>query len=75
MDEATANVDPATDALVQRTLATEFAGATVIVIAHRIHTLLTCDRIAVLDAGTLVEYDEPARLCSPQWRALSGQPN
>jgi ABC-type multidrug transport system fused ATPase/permease subunit len=73
VDEATANVDLATDALVQQTLASEFRDSTLIIIAHRINTLMSCDRIAVMDAGTVVEFDKPERLQSPQWRALSSQ--
>lgn len=63
-------MDPATDALVQGTLVSVFKDATLIIIAHRIHTLMHCDKIAVLDNGSLVEFDKPDRLCSPQWRAL-----
>ena len=73
VDEATANVDLATDALVQQTLASEFRDSTLIIIAHRINTLMSCDRIAVMDAGTVVEFNKPERLQSPQWRALSSQ--
>ncbi len=51
MDEATAHVDAATDEAIQRAIRTAFAGSTVITVAHRISTVLDCDRILVLDGG------------------------
>ncbi|XP_038063976.1 multidrug resistance-associated protein 4-like [Patiria miniata] len=62
MDEATANVDPRTDALIQKTIRTKFLNCTVLTIAHRLHTIMDSDRIMVLDAGELIEFDQPHTL-------------
>jgi len=64
MDEATANVDPSTDALIQATIRREFKCCTVITIAHRMGTILDCDRVMVLDAGRMVDFDTPQCLAA-----------
>ncbi|MFF2085963.1 ABC transporter ATP-binding protein [Nocardia sp. NPDC058176] len=55
LDEATAALDPDSEAAVQDALATLAVGKTVIVIAHRLHTIADADQILVLDRGRLVE--------------------
>jgi ABC-type multidrug transport system fused ATPase/permease subunit len=64
LDEATANVDTATDKLIQETVREAFAHKTVLIIAHRINTIQHCDKIAVMDAGRVVEYGPPSALLS-----------
>lgn len=61
MDEATANVDPNTDAIIQATIWRQFKRCTVITIAHRIETILDYDRILALEAGRVVDFDTPER--------------
>ena len=61
-DEATSSVDVETDAKLQRTIQTEFASSTLLCIAHRLKTIIGYDRICVLDAGQIAEFDSPARL-------------
>jgi len=52
-DEATSEVDPETDAMIQRTLYELYAGKTILIIAHRLSTVLRADRIIVLDRGKI----------------------
>ncbi|PNF15053.1 Multidrug resistance-associated protein 9 [Cryptotermes secundus] len=59
LDEATANVDPQTDAFIQKTIRTKFERCTVLTIAHRLNTIMDSDRVLVMEAGTMVEFDHP----------------
>ena len=55
LDEATASIDPITEAQVQAALATVLSGRTSIVIAHRLSTVRAVDRIIVLRDGRILE--------------------
>ncbi|XP_013884203.1 ATP-binding cassette sub-family C member 5 [Austrofundulus limnaeus] len=62
LDEATAAMDAETDALIQETIRTSFQDCTTLTVTHRLHTVLSSDRIMVLNQGQVVEFDEPSRL-------------
>ncbi len=55
LDEATSNLDPGTEAVVEHALERLMSGRTVIVVAHRLSTVQRADRIGVVDGGRLVE--------------------
>ncbi|MEJ7838069.1 MAG: ABC transporter ATP-binding protein [Thermomicrobiales bacterium] len=62
LDEATASVDPLTEAQIQEGLDVVLADRTSIVIAHRLSTIEHADRIIVLDHGSIVEEGTHASL-------------
>ncbi|XP_014813456.1 PREDICTED: canalicular multispecific organic anion transporter 1 isoform X2 [Calidris pugnax] len=66
LDEATAAVDLETDHLIQTTIRSEFADCTVLTIAHRLHTIMDSNRVLVLQAGRIAEYDSPEELLKKQ---------
>ena len=56
LDEATSNLDPGTEAAVERALENLMESRSVIVVAHRLSTIRRADTIAVIDAGRVAEY-------------------
>jgi ABC-type multidrug transport system fused ATPase/permease subunit len=62
LDEATSSLDVPTERLVQRALATVLRDRTALVIAHRLSTVETADRVLVVDDGEIVEDGPPGRL-------------
>ncbi|KNC52888.1 uncharacterized protein AMSG_12229 [Thecamonas trahens ATCC 50062] len=62
MDEATASCDADTDAQIQATIRSSLADATVLCIAHRLNTVVDYDKVIVMAAGELAEFDSPAAL-------------
>ncbi|GJQ74461.1 hypothetical protein Trydic_g21331 [Trypoxylus dichotomus] len=62
LDEATANVDHRTDSLIQTTIRKKFSQCTVLTIAHRLNTIMDSDKILVMAAGKMMEYDRPYKL-------------
>jgi ABC-type multidrug transport system fused ATPase/permease subunit len=62
LDEPTSSVDTDTDELIQRLLRERFHSHTVIMIAHRLRSVVDYDKVLVLDGGKLAEFDSPAAL-------------
>ncbi|MGC4744292.1 ABC transporter ATP-binding protein [Micromonospora sp. DT201] len=68
LDEATSSLDVPTERLVQRALGTILRDRTALVIAHRLSTVETADRVLVLDGGKIVEDGPPAELAEADGR-------
>ncbi|QHS74704.1 bile acid-transporting ATPase YBT1 [Saccharomyces paradoxus] len=62
LDEATASIDYGSDAKIQETIRKEFQGSTILTIAHRLRSVIDYDKILVMDAGEVKEYDHPYSL-------------
>jgi ATP-binding cassette subfamily C (CFTR/MRP) protein 4 len=59
LDEATANVDLETDNFIQRKLRERFSSCTVLIVAHRLATIIDSDRILVMADGQAKEFNHP----------------
>ncbi|XP_077527021.1 ATP-binding cassette sub-family C member 3-like [Haemaphysalis longicornis] len=67
LDEATSRMDGDTDRLIQQTLKEGFSASTVLTVAHRLHTVLHCNRILVMKEGRVAEFGTVGE--------LAGNPN
>ena len=56
MDEATSNLDSISEKAIEKTLETVCSGVTTIIIAHRLSTIKRCDRIFVMEDGSIMEH-------------------
>lgn len=71
LDEATAAIDVQTDYAIQRAIREEFRDSTVLVIAHRLGTVIDSDYILALRGGRLAEFGAPTELLSTPGSLLS----
>lgn len=66
MDEVTANVDMATDKLIQKTIRDKFSHCTVLTIAHRLNTIMDSDFVIVMENGHCIETGHPFALLATE---------
>ena len=74
LDEATASLDVENETAVQAALSGLIKDKTVLIIAHRMRTVMNADQIVLLSGGRVVEMGSPAELlkrtaCSATWRS------
>ena len=62
MDEATANIDTQSELIIQKLLKERFNDCTILMIAHRLNTILHCDKVLVLDQGKVLEFGNTEQL-------------
>lgn len=62
LDEATASIDYESDSRIQQTIRQEFSESTILTIAHRLRSIIDYDKILVMDAGEVIEFDHPYNL-------------
>lgn len=62
LDEATSNLNDKTDILLQNVLNDGFSNSTVIIIAHKLKSVMNCDKVMVIDDGRLIEFNDPQEL-------------
>lgn len=71
LDEATSSVDGETDARMAAAIASELAGRTLLIVAHRLHSIMHCNQVLVMDNGAVAEFGTPSQLLDDPSSALS----
>lgn len=64
LDEATSNLDEASEVIVQSVIKEEFADNTVITVAHRLKTIQEADQVLMLERGRVVKVGTPKEIWS-----------
>ncbi|KAK9869561.1 hypothetical protein WA026_003314 [Henosepilachna vigintioctopunctata] len=62
LDEITPDLDPRTEALIQRIIKRKFRDCTVLTVSNRLNTLINLDKVMVLESGMIKEFDHPHKL-------------
>ena len=62
LDEATSAMDVVTDQKMTSLVQSQFSSCTVVTIAHRLNTVLSCDRVCVMEKGKIIEIGAPLEL-------------
>ena len=73
LDEATSSMDIKTEEFIQKEIETKLRDSTMLVIAHRLQTVMSCDRILVLEEGQVAVFDTFGRLMKSLERVKAGE--
>jgi ABC-type multidrug transport system fused ATPase/permease subunit len=73
LDEATSNLDPATEAIVKDIIKEDFKDNTVITVAHRLHTMHNCDIVLVLEKGKVIDIGSPDKIIDAERAIVSNK--
>lgn len=71
LDEVTSHFDNKNEEKFREVFLREFSKSTIIIISHRLETILRCDKVMVLDRGNLVEFDNTTTLLNNPSSALN----
>lgn len=71
LDEATSSVDGQTDARMAATITSELKGRTLLIVAHRLNSIMHCNQVLVMDDGAVAEFGAPSQLLENPSSALS----
>ncbi|KAJ8927840.1 hypothetical protein NQ314_019642 [Rhamnusium bicolor] len=69
--EATSNMDPDTEFLIQKAIVENFSACTVFIIAHRLQSILDCHKVMVMEKGEIVEFEDPLALMEDKTSTFS----
>ncbi len=72
LDEATASLDEGSDRALQAALASSFPGCTIMVVAHRLRTVIQSHQVLALSGGQLIEQGSPSSLLDRPGGVLAG---
>lgn len=64
--------DQRTDTMIQETIRKKFSDCTVIIVAHRLNTIIDSDRVLVMDSGKIIEFDKPYNLLTQENSVFRG---
>ena len=65
------SVDDITDGLIQKIIRQKFSNHTILAVAHKLETITDFDKVAVMDKGSLSEFDSPHALLAQPSSAFS----
>lgn len=72
LDEVTSNFDAEGERRFKEVFFREFKGSTIMIISHRLDTVLHCDKVMVMDQGKILEFDSPNKLLEDTQSAFYG---